>query len=206
MKGNVPSGHLTFAMLGIGTSLMLRDLNSHIEFSEQNIQWQRRRELHRVEQGEDAESQRVDLQQRFDDLLQRTRYGSLISLVTIVERVAMTLRGLAESMDRSIPAKPRGKSMTVHLLDVFSGVGLGSAQHIAVLETLVQIRNCIVHAAGLLEEYEHAAQLRDSLSRFKGVRISFHEFWGQDAIEIEDNFLQDLIKETKAWMMTFYET
>lgn len=205
MNGSADEGDYKFRMLGIDTSLMLNNLNDQIEFSEHNIQWQRRREFYRSDKDNDVELRRADLHRRYDDLLQRVRYGSLISLITIVERVAITLRILAESMDRALPVRPRGKSMTVHLLEVFSSVGLGSPGHIKTLETRIQVRNCIVHAAGLVDEYEFAERLRDSLNGFKGVRISYDEFWGQDVIEIEDNYLPALVRDTSAWMMTFYQ-
>ena len=217
MKPYVPDAHEKVAMLGIDTMLMLDDLKNFIDFSEQNIQWQKKRELYRIERECDAksledpdlglgypESEREKVQRRFDSLLQRVRYASLIALITTVERVAMTLKALAESMDRSIPPRPTGKNMVVHLLDVFNQVGLGCEQQVLVLETLTQVRNCIVHAAGLVDEYEYGAQLRSRLIDFNGVKISAHDYWGQDTIEIEEGYLQRLLEDTKAWLFKLY--
>lgn len=91
--------------------------------------------------------------------------------------------------------------MVVHLLDVFSQVGLGSQQQVLLLETLTQVRNCIVHAAGLVDEFEYGAQLRSKLTAFDGIRVSHHDFWGQDLIEIEDGYLQRLLDDTQAWLL-----
>jgi hypothetical protein len=214
MKPYVPDVHEKFVMLRIDTMLMLDDLKSFLDFSEQNVQWQRKRELYRIERDcetkllEDPdlgpaypESQREEVHRRFDSLLQRVRYASLIALITTVERVAVTLKDLAESMDRSIPPRPTGKNMVVHLLDVFNQVGLGNQEQVLVLETLTQVRNCIVHAAGLVDEYEYGAQLRSKLTDFKGIEVSLHDFWGQDTIEIEEGCLQGLLEDTKAWLL-----
>jgi hypothetical protein len=125
----------------------------------------------------------------------------LIALITTVERVALTLKALAESMDRSIPPPPTGKNMVVHLLDVFNQVGLGSREQVLVLETLTQVRNCIVHAAGLVDEYKHGAELRSKLTDFNGIEVSPHDFWGQDTIKIEEGCLQGLLEDTKGWLL-----
>ena len=217
MKSYVPDTHEDIAMLGIDTMLMLDDLRSFLDFSEQNIQWQKKRELHRVQRECDkkllenpdlgptySESHCEDVQRRFDSLVQRVRYASLIALITTVERVAVAMRGFAESMDRSLPPRPSGKNIVVHLLDVFSQVGLGSEQQVVLLETLTQVRNCIVHAAGLIDEYEHGAQLRSKLTDFDGIRVSLHDFWGQDTIEIDEGYLQRLLDDTKAWLVKLY--
>jgi len=202
-------------MLGIDTMLMLDYLKNFIDFSEQNIQWQKKRELYRMEREFDAksledrdlgpgyrESQREEAQRRFDSLLQRVRYASLIAVITTVERVAVTLQAVAESLDRSIRPPPTGKNKAVHLLDVFNQIGeLGCGQQVLVLETLTQVRNCIVHAAGFVDEYEYGAQLRPRLTNFNGIKISADDFWGQDTIEIEDGYLQRLLEDVKAWLL-----
>ncbi len=215
MKPYVPDIDERFFMLRIDTMLMLDDLKSFIDFSEQNVQWQRKRELLRIERECEAklqedpdlgpsylESQREELHRRFDSLLQRVRYSSLIALITTVERVAATMKTFAESLDRSIPQRPSGKNMVVHVLDVFNQIGLGNQEQVLVLETLTQVRNCIVHAAGLVDEYEYGAQLRSKLADFEGIKVSAHNFWGQDTIEIEDGCMQGLLEDTRAWLLT----
>jgi len=205
-------------MLSVDTMLMLRDLKDFIDFSEENIRWQQKRELYRAEQECDAkliddpslrpdyrESKREEVQRRFDSLLQRVRYGSLIALVTTVERVAMTLQGIVESFDRSIPPRPPRKNKAVHVLEVFNQIGEhGFAQQILDLETLTQVRNCIVHAAGLVDEFDNGALLRLRLTEFNGIKISAHDFWGQDTIEIEDGYLQRVHEDMQAWLLKLW--
>jgi hypothetical protein len=196
-----PNSRFESIMLGMDTMLMLTDLKNFIDFSEENIRWQQKRELYQAKQ----ESQREDVYRRFRSLLQQVRYTALITLLTVIERVATKVETAAERMDRSIPRRPAGKNKAVHLFEVVNKFNeLGWAQQLQILETLTQVRNCIVHAAGLIDEYEHGAQLRLRLADFDGIRISDDDFWGQDTIEFEEGYLQSQIEDAKAWLLKLF--
>jgi len=63
-----------------------------------------------------------------------------------------------------LPTKSKMINEAAHVLSVFSKkAALGLEQKIVLLETLSQVRNCIVHAAGLLASYQYQSELRHAL-------------------------------------------
>jgi hypothetical protein len=196
---------------GLDTLTMLGDVEDFIDFSESNIEWQKRRELRRAERECDEEQfddphfaaqyrdQTIEgVAYRFDvSLTQRVRYAALTSLITTIEWVLISLRNRATF---AVPKKPDGKNEAVHLLEVFDQASsLGLTSQIKLTETLVQVRNCIVHAAGLLTSYKHGPDLRQRLSAFPGIKVSNISFLG-DGIEIEQSYLQGVVEDAKRWL------
>ena len=198
-------------IFGLDSLAMIEDIEDFIDFSEGNIDWQRRRELRQAER-ECADT-------RFDDpaldaqyhhqmiegvafrfevsLTQRVRYAALTSLITTVEWVLISLKNRATF---AIAKKPEGKSEAVHTLGLFNEqASLDLTAEIQMLEALVQVRNCIVHAAGLLASYRYAADLRKTLSAHPGIKVSNINFLG-DAIEIEQGYLQGALQDIKRWL------
>lgn len=196
---------------GLDTLSMLGDIEDFIELSESNIGWQKHQELRRAEEkcndiGFDdplLEAQYRDqmlegVQFRFEvSLTQRVRYAALVSLITTIEWVLIALKKRT-SFDFSKTQDKKNEA--VHILSVFNvKASLGLEKKIAALENLVFIRNCIVHAAGLLASYKHETELRQSLSALSGVKISNRNFLG-DGIEIETGFLEGVIKDVRGWL------
>lgn len=196
---------------GLDTQAMLGDVEDFINFSEANIDWQKKRELRRAEQEFDEEqfddayfaAQYRDqslkgVEYRFEvSLTQRVRYAALTSLITTIEWVLLALKNRASF---SFPKKPEGKNEAVHILSVFDQkASLGLWPKAEILENLVQVRNCIVHAAGLLGSYRYEAELRARLSSMSGVKISDINFLG-DGVEIEQGFLQCILEDVKEWL------
>lgn len=198
-------------IFGLDTLAMLGDVEDFIEFSESNIDWQKQRELRRAE-GEYSESQfddpRIAAQYynqmidgvafRFEvSLTQRVRYAALTSLITTIEWVLISLKKRATF---TIPQKPGSKSEAVHLIEVFNReTALGLTSEIEAIESLVQVRNCIVHAAGLIASYRYGQELRQRLAGFAGVKVSNINFLG-DGVEIEAGHLQSVVENVKAWL------
>ena len=196
---------------GLDTLSMLGDIEDFIEFSESNIGWQRNRELRRAEQecdetefddpqdeGQYRDQMLEGVKFRFDvSLTQRVRYAALVSLITTIEWVLLALK---ERTSFKFPERPDGKSEAIHVLSVFnSKASLGVEKEIIFLETLIHIRNCIVHAAGLLGSYKHGVLLRQTLESFEGVKVSDLRFLG-DGIEIESAFLETVIAKVRVWL------
>lgn len=196
---------------GLDTQAMLGDVEDFINFSEANIDWQKKRELRRAEQECDEEQfddshfaaqyrdQKLEgVEYRFDvSLTQRVRYAALTSLITTIEWVLLALKNRASF---SFPKRPEGKNEAVHILAVFDQKALLGLQLKAeILEDLVQVRNCIVHGAGLLGSYRHEAELRKRLTRMNGVKVSNINFLG-DGVEIEQGFLQGILDDVKEWL------
>lgn len=201
----------------LDTLSMLGDIEDFIEFSEVNIDWQKRRELSRVElacaeeefddphEAAQYHAQTIDgVVYRFEvSLAQRVRYAALVSLITTIEWVLISLQ---RRTNIKIPKKPDGVSSAVHILDQFNRAALvGLTSEIQTIETLVQVRNCIVHAAGLLASYRYGVELRHRLSDCDGIRVSDINFLG-DAIEIEQGYLQGEVEKLRLWLPNLEHT
>jgi hypothetical protein len=202
---------LNQTFFGLDTLAMLGDIEDFIGFSERNIDWQKQRELRRVK-SEYSESQFDDphiATQYYDQMIdgvdfrfevsltQRVRYAALTSLITTMEWVLISLKSRATF---DIPKRPKGKSELVHVLEVFNDkTELGLTSKIQDVESLVQVRNCIVHAAGLLASYGFAEALRQNLAGFAGIKVSSINFLG-DGIEIERGHLQRIVGDVKCWL------
>jgi len=208
---------LNQTFFGLDTLAMLGDVEDFIVFSEGNIEWQKRREIRRVEH--ECDGQQFDnphfaaqyrdqtmegVAYRFDvSLTQRVRYAALTSLITTIEWVLISLKNRSAF---SLPKKPDGKNEAVHLIEVFNQfASLDLTLQIQLIETLVQVRNCIVHAAGLLASYRHGPELRQRLLAFSGIKVSNINCLG-DGIEIERGYLQSLVEEVKIWLPSFEKT
>jgi len=202
---------------GIDTLTMLGDVEDFIEFSESNIGWQKNRELRRAEQECDAahfddpnsEAQYRDqtlegVEYRFEiSLRQRVRYAALIALITTIEWVLLALKKRAAF---EFPKKPEKTNEAVHALSVFNEkAAISLEQQIQLFEALSQIRNCIVHAAGLLASYKHEGELRQRLGALSGVNVSNLNFLG-DCINIESGFLEEVIKGVRVWLPNLEKT
>ncbi len=135
---------------------------------------------------------------RFEvSLTQRVRYAALVALITTVEWVLLALK---ERTSFKFPQRPGGSSEAIHVLSVFNDMAsLGVEKEISFLETLIYIRNCIVHAAGLLDSYNRGAELRQAVESLEGVKVSDLRFFG-DGIEIESGFLENAINSIRAWL------
>jgi len=196
---------------GLDTLSMLSDVEDFIEFSESNIGWQKHRELRRAEQecnDTEFDDPRDEAQYRdqilegvkfrFEiSLTQRVRYAALVALITTIEWVLLTLK---KRRAFEFPQKPEGRSDAIHILSVFNSMGtLGLEQEITALETLIFVRNCVVHSAGLLSSYKHEDDLRAALTTFSGITVSDLHFLG-DCIEIESGFLEKVVLDLRRWL------
>jgi len=198
---------------GLDTLTMLGDVEDFIEFSESNIGWQKHRELRRAEQECDSthfddphlevqyRNQMLEgVEYRFEtSLRQRVRYAALIALITTIEWVLLALKKRAAF---EFPKKPEKTNEAVHALSVFNKkADISLEPQIQLLEALSQIRNCIVHAAGLLASYKHEPELRQRLEALPGVKVSNLNFLG-DSIELESGFLEGVIRDVRGWLPT----
>jgi hypothetical protein len=195
---------------GLDTISMLGDVEHFIEFSERNIAWQKRRELIRAKRECDEEEfddpsieaqyrdQMIEgVAYRFDvGLTQRVRYAGLTAVITTIEWCIVSLKKRASF---KFP-EHRPKNEAVHALAVFNEKAcLRLHAKIEHLEAITQVRNCVVHAAGLLESYRHGAELRSRLPALQGVNASSINFLGE-SIEIEAGFLEGVVSDAKGWL------
>ena len=202
---------LSQTFFGIDTLTIFSDLEDFILFSESSLIHQKQQEIQRVNKEfnkfyirkSDQEHQYMiqifdNIEYRFEiSLKQRIRYAALVSLITTIEWVLLSLK---KRVLFPFPKKPKEKNEAIYTLEVFNEQAkLNLKQEIILLESLTQIRNCIVHAAGLLASYKHESKLRDILSGELGIRVSNRNFLG-DSIEIEAEFLEGVVKNVRIWI------
>lgn len=204
-------------IFGLDIQTMLGDVEDFIEFSESNMEWQKHRELRRAEReceeeefddpsiGAQYRDQALEgVEYRFEaSLKQRVRYAALTALITTVEWCLISLKNRA-SFD--FPKKPNSKNEATHILSIFNDkMTLELEEKIQFFENLVQTRNCIVHAAGLLGSYRYESQLRQSLDTLHGMKASSINFLGE-GIEIEQGFLESAIEDFRQWLPNLEKT
>lgn len=198
-------------ILGLDTLTMIGDVEDFIEFSESNICRQKSLELQHAEQ--ECNSMQFDdprIESQFRDqiiesvefrfevsLKQRVRYAALTTLITTIEWMLLALKKRTTFI---FPDKPKGKSEAIHILLVFNEkAALGLENKILFLETLINVRNCIVHSAGFLTAYKHRTELRKKIDGMAGVRVS-NQYHLSGGIEIEAGFLEGVVKDLKLWL------
>ncbi len=201
--------HTFFA---IDSFFLLADIEEFIDFSESNIDSQKNRELHQAESQweknllverrdatEDYANTIEGIDYRFDvSLTQRVRYAALVSVITTIEWVLLSLK--KRTNIEPFPTKPARQTEAVHILDTFNRSGsLCLESKIRSIEPLFNVRNCIVHAAGLLASYRYEKDLRQSLVGCHGITISDINHLGE-AVEIESGYLQRLLKDLEWWL------
>ncbi len=194
-------------------SSLLGGIVDYLEFSEQNLSWQRQRERRRAEEEalslefdeEDAHllpqarAQIVEgAEYRFDiGLSQSIRFGGLVAYVTSIEWCAKLFAG---RMVLPVPKCPKGKNDAAHTLQHLVGkIGGKHDQDVAVFESVVHVRNCVVHSAGLVKGDRHESAVRAALSKISGFGISTEGFLGERA-HIDAGAIERLARSALAWV------
>lgn len=188
---------------------LLADVDSFLELSEENIERQKAHELQlavNTEILEDDERLQHQYQAHLIDcanyhfdvsLTQRVRYAGLTALITTVDWCAL---GFQKRLTFETPKKPKKSNLTVHLLGVLNEKArLPYAAEIEDLAGLVQVRNCVVHAAGLIDSYEYKDSLIQTIATLQGVALSSENFLGQ-SVAIDRNALPSRIEAMKSWL------
>ena len=164
---------------------MIGDVKDFLEFSESNIDWQYRRELQAIEHHKDLDDfpsgYRDHLEQNAEhrfkvSLPLRVRYGALLAFTTSVEWAVGYLNQSAVS---PVSDARDGTNVTVKALRQFSvQTGVDASAVIDDYEALVQVRNCIVHAAGIVEAYRFEDTLPAAIARIGGITLANWHFLG----------------------------
>ncbi len=133
-------------------------------------------------------------------LTQRVRYSGLTAVITTIEWSLIVIKGQATFPVPDKPKTPKGRSEAVYLLEVFAKrCGQNLATDIKELQTLTQVRNCVVHSAGRIETYEFLNELRQALQGHVGIKLSNSNFLGE-SIEVAEGYLQSVIERAKTWL------
>ncbi|MGE0558942.1 MAG: hypothetical protein AB7O69_11840 [Burkholderiales bacterium] len=193
---------------------LLVDVEDFLELSEENIETQKAHEL-RLALGtvilEDDESLQNQFRghlienanYRFDvSLSQRVRYAGLTALITTVDWCVLRFQ---RQLTFTLPETPRKKNTTAHVLSVLNEKAcLPYAGEIEDFERLIHVRNCIVHAAGILDSYEHKGSLRDTIDLLDGISLSDENFLGL-SVAIDKSALPSRIRKMKNWLPSIDE-
>jgi hypothetical protein len=178
------------------------DVLSFLQFSEKNIEWQKKVALQQVEKEmRDVEldepewsnlyqHERDSILFRFDVALpMRVRYAALVSLVATIEWSMTVLR---PSFRVSKP--PVGESSVVDLLRVFAKrceLQINDRK----LKFVIWVRNSIMHNSDVLKGYKHEADIRRHIVAYEpDFTISNWHYIG-DTVEIKQSALEKLIGE-----------
>lgn len=175
---------------------MIGDVKDFLEFSESNIDWQYRRELQAIAHCKDFDDfplgYRHHLEQNAEhrfkvSLPLRVRYGAVLAFTTSVEWAIGYLNKCAVSPVSDLGG---GTNLTVKILRDFSArASVDAGAVIDHYEALVQIRNCIVHSAGIVETYRFKNDLPAAISRIGGITLANWHFFG-DQVCIERGALE----------------
>lgn len=192
---------------------MIGDVKDYLEFSERNIDWQYRRELRAIEHRKDwnnfPSGYRENLEQnamhRFKvSLPLRVRYGALIAFTTSVEWAVHYVNLNAVS---PLSNPKDGINFTVSILRHFATqtAAVDTKALIDDYDALVKIRNCITHAAGIIETYKHKASLPDAIENINGIRLANWNFFGTQ-ICIERGAIEPHIERVAALVVRLHST
>jgi len=197
---------------------MLSGVVDYLEFSEENLAWQRRREtkiaktdgdnaIFEEEHAHLADSYKTQLiesaEYRFDvTLSQSVRYGGLTAFITTIELCAETF---SKGLTSSYPKTPDGENKNIHLLTcINSEADANYKSDINNLKNLVFIRNCIVHASGLLDRYKYKDEIIKTLHNLNGFSVWSDNYLGT-SIHIEKGAIEAFAERATFWVPDLYE-
>ena len=122
----------------------------------------------------------------------RVRYGALLALTTSVE---WSVNFLNQRAIAPVPEKKRGDKTnhTVKVLrELCARAGVSAHATIDDYEAIVNVRNCIVHSAGILKTYQFKRTLPAAIARLHGFSLANWNFFG-DQVCIEPGALNQQI-------------
>lgn len=190
---------------------LIGDVEDFLEFSEQNIEWQRRTAIQAIHRTPDFDSfpegyldhLLTNAEHRFTmSLPMRLRYAALVALVTTVEWEGKVL---GEYATFPIGKKPDRVNETVYILRAFeTELSLGVGATIDDYERLVFVRNAVAHNAGVAPGYKYEAQLREAVSHLKGFSITNWHFIG-DCVKVERDALIPYVRTMGSLLPRIWE-
>lgn len=187
------------------------DLLDFLSFSENNIEFQRRSNLRKLDK--EASYKKIDcaeyaaelqnIEGRFDIYLARSiRFAAIISLATTVEWIASFLKDHAYI---SIPDCPKGSNKSIHILKtLLERVKYQGFHNLENLEKIIKIRNCIAHSMGSVKSYKYGKEIEGFLESLNGFSIADNHFI-DGVINIERGAIESIIMETQSWATNFIE-
>lgn len=181
---------------------MIGDVKDFLEFSESNIDWQHRRELQAISHRRDLDDYPHGYREHLEEntahrfkvsLALRVRYGALLAFTTSVE---WAIGHLNRNALTPVPDLRDGTNHTVKVIRIFAArAALEPGGVVEDYEALVQIRNCVVHSAGIVDSYRFKTELPNAVARISGVSLANWNFFGEQVC-IERGALEPYIDRT----------
>ena len=200
------------------TSTMLNGVVDYLEFSEENLSWQRKREIKiATSEGDSAvfdekhqhlaSSYRGQIiesaEYRFDvTLSQSVRYGGLSAFITTIELCAATFE---KSFLSKCPKTSKGENKHVNLLSVLNvKTNAGYEKEIMDIRRLVHVRHCVAHAAGLVDKYKYKDQLITDIEELNGFSIWNDNYLGT-SVHIDKGAIERYAEQATMWIPNLHE-
>lgn len=165
---------------------MIGDVEDFLEFAEANIEWQYRRELQDIRRRAETEEFPSGLREHLEtnaehrfkvSLPLRVRYGAVIALATSVE---WSVGFLVQRLRAPLSERPKGRNKTLHgLFELQQRTGAGRADAVCDYESLIHVRNCVAHGAGIEEHYQFRDQLAPAVGRLAGFSLGNRHLFGR---------------------------
>ena len=190
---------------------MIGDVKDFLAFSEENLAWQHKRELQSIRLqswSEEDHWEQHQLEQGADHRFQvslplRVRYSALMSFVTSVE---WSMAYLNRSMQEPVVDAKDGVNPTVKILRELSArAQLESAAVVADFEALVKLRNCVVHAGGIVESYRYKGDLPLAAQQIPGTTLESWHFFGPQVC-FARGALEGPIERTAELVLSLHKT
>ena len=178
---------------------MIGDVKDFLESSESNIEWQHHRELQAISQQKALNADTSEYSEHLEEntshrflvsLPLRVRYAAILAFTTSVEWSVKVLNIGALALVRE---KRKGTNETVNILrELMARTQMSAEPMLDDYEALIDVRNCIVHSAGILENYKFKDSLPSSVDRLQGFSLANWHFFG-DQVCIERGALDPYI-------------
>lgn len=195
-----PKTFLNTPIYAFDFQFMIGDLGDFLDFSERNIEWQHRRELRSISRQMEVDDLPIGYREHQEQIVNhrfcvslplRVRYSAVLTLTTSVEWAIKLLH----SGGRAPVAEKPGMNDTVNILQALSArAGLCVQPAIDDYKALVNVRNCIIHSAGIVETYRFKESLPADIDRLHGFGIANSHFMG-DQVSIDRHALAPYIGE-----------
>ncbi|TAJ91799.1 MAG: hypothetical protein EPO31_13915 [Gammaproteobacteria bacterium] len=200
------------------TATMLENIVDYLEFSEQNLSWQRKREIRSAKlEGDHIEFDPPDehltgqyrhqliesAEYRFDVCIaQSIRYAGLSAFITVIE---LCSKAFLKVLGFELTRAPDGENKNVYLLSLLNQKSSsGFEREIEDLKSLTYIRNCIVHAAGFIERYKYKAHIIESINKLQGFAIWKENYLGV-SVCINPGAVELYARKATEWVPKLHE-
>lgn len=191
--------------------VMIGDAKDFLEFSEENLDWQYRREMQAIARRDDISSCPSGYREHLEtnaghrfkvSLPLRIRYGALLAFTTSVEWAVVGY--LHRNATSPVPKAPKGTNPTVNVLrELCARASLEAKETIQDYEALTKVRNCVAHSAGIVATYQYKDDMPEAVRRLSGFSLANWHFFGE-VVCIERGALEKYMDATSRLVVALH--